>query len=176
MPLIDGFALCRKLMQRGSELPLILLTSRDSDIDEALGLVVGADDYVSKPFSTRVLLSRVTALLRRSELRRSSSAIEPTLEVGRLELLPERVELRFDGTPIEVTVTEFRLLECLASRPGIVFSRERLLELLRGDTVVEPRIVDTYVRRLRRKLEQVDAQADVIETVIGAGYRLRGGK
>ncbi|MES1187086.1 MAG: response regulator transcription factor [Myxococcales bacterium] len=176
MPLVDGFALCRKLRQGGSTLPLILLTSRDSDIDEALGLDVGADDYVSKPFSTRVLLSRVTALLRRSELRRGSKATEPTLSVGRLELLPERVELRYAGTPIEVTVTEFRLLECLASRPGVVFSRERLLELLRGDTVVEPRIVDTYVRRLRRKFEQVDPAADVIETVIGAGYRLRGGR
>jgi DNA-binding response OmpR family regulator len=176
MPLVDGFTLCRKLRQIGSDVPLILLTSRDSDIDEALGLDVGADDYVSKPFSTRVLLSRVTALLRRSELRRGSKASEPTLTVGRLELLPERVELRFCGVLVEVTVTEFRLLECLASRPGIVFSRERLLELLRGDTVVEPRIVDTYVRRLRRKLEQIDAQADVIETVIGAGYRLRGGK
>lgn len=176
MPLIDGFALCRRLRQRGHDVPFILLTSRDSDIDEALGLDVGADDYVSKPFSTRVLLSRVTALLRRSELRRGSKPTEPTLKVGRLELLPERVELSFAGTPIEVTVTEFRLLECLASRPGVVFSRERLLELLRGDTVVEPRIVDTYVRRLRRKLEQIDPQADVIETVIGAGYRLRGGK
>jgi DNA-binding response OmpR family regulator len=173
MPLVDGFALCRKLRQSGSQVPLILLTSRDSDIDEALGLDVGADDYVSKPFSTRVLLSRVTALLRRSELRRGPSRAESTLAVGRLELLPERLELRFAGTPVEVTVTEFRLLECLASRPGIVFSRDRLLELLRGDTAVDPRIVDTYVRRLRRKLEHVDAGADVIETVIGAGYRLR---
>ena len=176
MPLVDGFSLCKKLRQRGNDVPLILLTSRDSDIDEALGLDGGADDYVSKPFSTRVLLLRVAALLRRSELRSSASSTEPTLTVGRLELLPERVELRFAGVPVEVTVTEFRLLECLASRPGIVFSRERLLEQLRGDTVVEPRIVDTYVRRLRRKLEQVDATADVIETVIGAGYRLRGSK
>ena len=176
MPLIDGFSLCKKLRQRGNDVPLILLTSRDSDIDEALGLDGGADDYVSKPFSTRVLLLRVAALLRRSELRRSSSSTEPTLTVGRLELLPERVELRFAGVPVEVTVTEFRLLECLASRPGVVFSRERLLEQLRGDTVVEPRIVDTYVRRLRRKLEEVDATADLIETVIGAGYRLRGSK
>jgi len=176
MPLVDGFSLCKKLRQRGNDVPLILLTSRDSDIDEALGLDGGADDYVSKPFSTRVLLLRVAALLRRSELRRSSSSTEPTLTVGRLELLPERVELRFAGVPVEVTVTEFRLLECLASRPGVVFSRERLLEQLRGDTVVEPRIVDTYVRRLRRKLEEVDATADVIETVIGAGYRLRGSK
>jgi DNA-binding response OmpR family regulator len=152
---------------------MILLTSRDSDIDESLGLDVGADDYVSKPFSTRVLLSRVTALLRRSELRRGPSWSAPEQRVGQLVLCPERVELRFAGTVLEVTVTEFRLLECLASRPGVVFSRDRLLESLRGDTVVDPRIVDTYVRRLRRKLESVDPAADVIETVIGAGYRLR---
>lgn len=174
MPLVDGFTLCKKLRESGSDLPIILLTSRDSDLDEALGLEVGADDYVSKPFSTRVLLSRVTALLRRSELRRGARPTEPQVKVGRLTLSPERVEVSFAGARLEVTVTEFRLLECLASRPGIVFSRDRLLELLRGDTAVEPRIVDTYVRRLRRKLEQVDPEADVIETVIGAGYRLRG--
>jgi DNA-binding response OmpR family regulator len=176
MPLVDGFALCRKLRKDGNAVPLILLTSRDSDIDEALGLDVGADDYVSKPFSTRVLMSRVAALLRRSELRRGGGASEPQLNVGRLTLLPERVELRLDGQTLPLTVTEFRLLECLASRPGIVFSRDRLLELIRGDTVVEPRIVDTYVRRLRRKLTQVDPAADLIETVIGAGYRLREGR
>jgi DNA-binding response OmpR family regulator len=95
------------------------------------------------------------------------------LRVGALELLPERVELRFQGQAVEVTLTEFRLLECLVRRPGIVFSRDRLLELLRGDTAVDPRMVDTYVRRLRRKLEQVEPRAEVIETVIGAGYRLR---
>lgn len=173
MPLIDGFALCRKLRAAGHAVPLILLTSRDSDIDEALGLDVGADDYVSKPFSTRVLLARVAALLRRSEVRGGAAAAEPVLRVGRLELFPERVELRFCGQAIEVTLTEFRLLECLAKRPGIVFSRDRLLELIRGDTAVDPRMVDTYVRRLRRKLEQVQADAELIETVIGAGYRLR---
>lgn len=172
MPLVDGFALCRKLRAAGNAVPLILLTSRDSDIDEALGLDVGADDYVSKPFSTRVLLARVTALLRRSELLQGAAPREPTLRIGRLELLPERVAVRFAGQAIEVTVTEFRLLECLATRPGIVFSRDRLLELIRGDTAVEPRIVDTYVRRLRRKLERIDPAAEVIETVIGAGYRM----
>lgn len=173
MPLLDGFALCRKLRAEGNPVPLILLTSRDSDIDEALGLDVGADDYVSKPFSTRVLLARVAALLRRSELRKEQRAPEAKLCAGRLELLPERLELRFAGVRIEVTLTEFRLLECLARRPGVLFSRDRLLELIRGDTAVDPRIVDTYVRRLRRKLEQVDPKSALIETVIGAGYRLR---
>jgi DNA-binding response OmpR family regulator len=176
MPLVDGFTLCRKLRNGGNSVPLILLTSRDSDIDEALGLDVGADDYVSKPFSTRVLLARVSALLRRSEVRGGAAQAEPLLSVGQLELCPERVELRFAGQLIEVTLTEFRLLECLAKRPGVVFSRDRLLELLRGDTVVDPRIVDTYVRRLRRKLEQAQPGADLIETVIGAGYRLREAK
>lgn len=173
LPLVDGFTLCRRLRATGSAVPLILLTSRDNEIDEALGLDVGADDYVSKPFSTRVLLARVGALLRRSELRARGDASERTLGAGRLELWPERLEARFAGSALVVTVTEFRLLEQLARRPGVVFSRDRLLELLRGDTAVEARIVDTYVRRLRRKLEAIDPAASIIETVVGAGYRLR---
>jgi DNA-binding response OmpR family regulator len=182
MPLVDGFTLCRKLRAQGNSVPLILLTTRDNEIDEALGLDVGADDYVSKPFSTRVLLARVAALLRRSELRALGARgapgaglgqAEPSVRAGRLELWPERLEVRFAGTLVETTVTEFRLLECLVRRPGVVFSRDRLLDHLRGDTAVEARIVDTYVRRLRRKLEAVDPDTAIIETVIGAGYRLR---
>ncbi|MFZ5895508.1 MAG: response regulator transcription factor [Myxococcota bacterium] len=173
MPHVDGFALCRKLRGARNMVPLILLTTRDSDIDEALGLDVGADDYLSKPFSTRVLLARIAALLRRSELSRGSSAAEVQLRVGRLQLSPERVEVRYGDQFVEVTLTEFRILECLARRPGVVFSRDRLLEIIRGDTAVDPRIVDTYVRRLRRKFEQLDTECDLIETVIGAGYRLR---
>jgi DNA-binding response OmpR family regulator len=180
MPLVDGFTLCRKLRAQGNAVPLILLTSRDSEIDEALGLDVGADDYVSKPFSTRVLLARVAALLRRSELRAQgpsekpgAGAVEQSVRAGRLELWPERLEARFAGTPVGMTVTEFRLLECLVRRPGVVFSRDRLLDQLRGDTAVDARIVDTYVRRLRRKLEAIEPEATIIETVIGAGYRLR---
>jgi DNA-binding response OmpR family regulator len=92
-----------------------------------------------------------------------------------LSLSPERLEVHFSGAPVEVTVTEFRLLECLARSPGVVFSRTRLLEQLRGDTTVEGRLVDTYVRRLRRKFETIDATASLIETVVGAGYRLREG-
>src|SRR6188768_160842 len=103
MPHVDGFALCRKLRAAQNSIPIILLTTRDSDIDEALGLDVGADDYVSKPFSTRVLLARVSALLRRSELQRGSGTQEAPLVVGRLLLLPERVELRFAGQAIDVT-------------------------------------------------------------------------
>jgi DNA-binding response OmpR family regulator len=173
---LDGFALCRKLREAGDDVPVILLTSRDSEIDEALGLELGADDYVAKPFSTRVLLARVAALLRRDELRRSANpAPAQTLHRGNLVLDPDRLACTWAGAPVGLTVTEFRLIETLARRPGVVFSRERLLELVRGDdSVVEARIVDTYVNRLRRKLEAVDASFGAIRTVVGAGYKWEG--
>jgi DNA-binding response OmpR family regulator len=171
MPGLDGFALCKRLRDAGSGVPFVLLTSRDDEIDEALGLELGADDYVAKPFSTRVLLARITALLRREAMRRAKEP-ERAIAKGALELFPERLEVRYAGTPIVVTVTEFRLLEALAARAGMVLSRERLLDLVRGDeSVVAERIIDTYVRRLRRKLEAIDPSFDRIETVIGAGYR-----
>jgi DNA-binding response OmpR family regulator len=175
MPGIDGLSLCKKLREAGDAVPIVLLTSRDNEIDEALGLELGADDYVAKPFSTRVLLARVAALLRRETRRRSPVAERPVAQ-GALELFPERLEVRYAKSPITVTVTEFRLLEAFASRPGMVLSRDRLLEIVRGDdSVVAERIIDTYVRRLRRKLEAVDASFDRIETVIGAGYRWKDG-
>src|SRR5688572_30150345 len=158
MPGIDGFALCKKLREEGNQVPLVLLTSRDNEIDEALGLELGADDYVSKPFSTKVLLARIAALLRRESHRSGTPTQNPPVVQGELSLDPERLEVKWKGTPIVVTVTEFRLLEILAKRPGVVFSRPKLLEQLRGDdTVVVERIIDTYVRRLRRKLEAVDS-------------------
>ena len=173
MPRLDGFALCRELRSAGNMVPLILLTSRDKEIDEALGLELGADDYVHKPFNTRVLQARVRALLRRQKARTQTSTLEKT--VGRLAMDAERLEVRYDGKAIVVTVTEFRLLEALTSRPGVVFGRQRLMELARGDdSIVAERIIDTYVRRLRRKLETVAPDFDEIETVIGAGYKWRG--
>ena len=172
MPGIDGFALCKKLRAAGNQVPLIILTSRDNEIDEALGLELGADDYVPKPFSSRVLIARVTSLLRREAHRGGKPTEHPPLVQGDLTLDPERLEVKFKGTQITVTVTEFRLLEILARKPGIVFSRTKLLEQLRGDdTVVVERIIDTYVRRLRRMFEAVDAAFDKIETLVGAGYR-----
>jgi DNA-binding response OmpR family regulator len=174
MPGLDGFSLCRRLRAEGSQVPLVLLTSRDSEIDEALGLELGADDYVTKPFSVRVLLARVTALLRRETLRGEPEPSVPPLQQGTLHLDPERLEVRLAGTPVRVTVTEFRLLEALVRRKGKVLSRERLLELSRDDdSVVADRIIDTYVRRLRAKLSAIDPAFDGIETVIGAGYRFR---
>jgi DNA-binding response OmpR family regulator len=173
MPGLDGFSLCKRLREAGDFVPILLLTSRDGEVDEALGLELGADDYVSKPFATRVVLARIAALLRRQALRAQPGAPHPpAVRAGELSLDAERILARYKGSALELTVTEFRLLEAMARRPGVVFSRERLLELARGDdSVVVARIVDTYVARLRRKLEAVDAAFDRIETVVGAGYR-----
>jgi len=172
MPGLDGFSLCRRLRQMGSKVPLILLTSRDNEIDEALGLELGADDYIAKPFSTRVLLARMQVLLRRQGWHTGSNAARPPTRIGALELDPERMEVRYQDQPILLTLTEFRLVEALASRAGMVLSRDRLLELVRGDeSTVEPRIVDTYVRRLRRKFENVAPNFAEIETLVGSGYR-----
>jgi DNA-binding response OmpR family regulator len=172
MPGLDGFALCKKLREAGNELPLILLTSRDNDIDEALGLELGADDYIHKPFSNRILLARIKALLRREEMRQGAQANDAILVVGKLNLHPERLEIRFLDEPLDVTVTEFRLVQALAEKPGRVFSRGQLLDQIRGDdSVVAERLVDTYVRRLRRKFEAIDTEFAAIETVVGAGYR-----
>ncbi len=173
MPHLDGFALVRDLRKRGVGLPILILTSRDSEVDEVLGFELGADDFVSKPFSTRALLARVSALLKRQ---RARDEAEPATGVvaGKLALDPERLEAAYDGKPFTLTMTEFRVLEALARRPGIVLSRDRLLELGRDDdSIVDARLVDTYVRRLRRKIEAVAPDFDAIETVIGAGYRLR---
>ncbi|MEO0601945.1 MAG: response regulator transcription factor [Myxococcota bacterium] len=173
MPGLDGFSLCRRLRDEGVTLPIVLLTARDGEIDEALGLDLGADDYVVKPFSTRVLLARIDALLRRERLRDDAERTEP-LVVDQLVLDPGRLEASWAGTTFETTVTEFRLLQALAGKPGLVFSRGQLLEKMRGDdSVVVERIVDTYVRRIRRKIEAIDAEFAGIETVIGAGYRWR---
>src|SRR5262249_2029968 len=152
MPGVDGFTLCRQLRSAGAPVPVVLLTSRDNEIDEALGLELGADDYIAKPFNTRVLLARVAALLRRDALRRGGGAPKAVVSAGDLALDPERLEARYRGDLLALTLTEFRLLEALASRPGIVLSRGRLLEIVRGDeSIVAERIIDTYVRRLRRK-------------------------
>ncbi len=178
MPRLDGFGLCRRLRSADNHVPLILLTSRDDEIDHALGLELGADDYVTKPFSTRILLARVAALLRREALRRAAvaeaSGAASVVARGRLTLDAERLDVRWDGTAVRVTVSEFRLLEALVHRPGVVLSRAQLLDRVRGsDSVVADRIIDTWIRRLRRKVQAVDAAFDGIETVVGAGYRWR---
>jgi len=174
LPGLDGFSLCRKAREQGLTVPIVLLTSRDSDIDEALGLELGADDYVTKPFSTRVLLARVAALLRRDALRKTADVEAPTLSVDHLLIDSERMRVQWRGHDVVVTVTEIKLLEALCRRPGVVHSRSQLLDRLRGDdTVVADRLIDTYIRRLRKKLLEKDAGFDAIETLVGAGYRWR---
>ncbi|MBK7973880.1 MAG: response regulator transcription factor [Deltaproteobacteria bacterium] len=172
MPVLDGFTLLKRLRERGSSIPVILLTSRDGEIDETLGFELGADDYVAKPFSTRVLLARIAAILRRDQVRASGAEPDPAITCGELELRVDHMLARYRDVLLETTVTEFRMLEAFARRPGAVLSRDRLMELGRGDdSIVGERIVDTYVRRLRRKLEAIDPGFDRIETVVGAGYR-----
>lgn len=171
MPGVDGFSLCRALREGGDPVPVLLLTARDTEIDEALGLDLGADDYLTKPFSSRVLLARLRAVLRRGGAAPSADAV---LRHGPLALDPARLLVTLHDQPITVTVTEFRLLQALAQQPGVVHSRAVLLAGARqDDSVVAPRLIDTYVRRLRRKLEAVDPSFTSIETVVGAGYRWR---
>jgi len=173
LPHKDGYSLVRELRAKGHTLPIVLLTSRDTEVDEILGFDLGADDFVSKPFSTRALLARVSALLRRGKGPEGAAATKPVTS-GKLSVDVERLAATYDGHELVLTLTEHRILEAFVRRPGIVLSRSRLLELGRGDDgVVDDRLIDTYVRRLRRKIEAVDATFEGLETVIGAGYRLR---
>jgi DNA-binding response OmpR family regulator len=174
MPHLDGFALCRKLREARVMTPVLLLTGRDNEVDEALGLDLGADDYLTKPFSTRILVARVEALLRRDRMRAHVEGKGTEVSSGLLSLDVDRLRATFKGTELTLTVTEFRVLEAFARNVGSVLGRERLLDIVRGDeSVVGERLIDTYVKRLRRKLESVDPAFDRIETVIGAGYKWR---
>jgi len=158
--------------------PVIFLTSKDDELDEALGLAMGADDYISKPFSQRLLIARIRAILRRQELVRgeaaaSSSEPEPArLERGRLIMDPARHKVQWDGLDVSLTVTEFLILEALAQRPGVVKSRNQLLDIAYNDDVyVDDRTIDSHIKRIRRKFRAVDPEFDSIETLYGVGYR-----
>ena len=174
MPHLDGFALCRRLREAKVMVPVLLLTGRDNEVDEALGLELGADDYLTKPFSVRILLARVDALLRRDRMRAAGGKKGAEISVGGLSLDVDRLHATFRGTELTLTVTEFRVLEAFTRNVGSVLARDRLLDIVRGDeSVVGERLIDTYVKRLRRKLTTIDAAFDNIETVIGAGYKWR---
>jgi DNA-binding response OmpR family regulator len=165
---IDGLEVTRRL-RRESDVPILMLTARTTESDKLLGLEVGADDYVTKPFSTAELVARVRALLRRS----SGQLAERRIEVGGLIIDPERRSLERDGRPVTLTSLEFDLLYFLAARPGRVFSRDALMEQVWGsDRVVDERSIDSLVSRLRRKLESDPASPRYLQTVWGAGYRL----
>ena len=174
MPTMDGMELLRRIRQT-SDLPLIFLTSKDEEIDEVLGLTMGADDYVKKPFSQRLLLERVKAVLRR----RQAAATAPTEEEekkiirrGRLTLDPMRHACSWDEQPVTLTVTEFLILEALAQRPGFVKSRDQLMDAAYDDQVyVDDRTIDSHIKRVRKKFRVVDKEFDAIETLYGVGYK-----
>ena len=167
LPGVEGLQVVRRLRQE-SDVPILILTARSTEADKLLGLEIGADDYVTKPFSTAELVARVRALLRRS----GGSVTERTLEIPGLRIDPARRAVEREGVPVPLTTLEFDLLYFLASRAGKVFSREALLEQVWGsDRVVDDRSIDSLVSRLRRKLEADPSDPKYLQTVWGAGYR-----
>ena len=177
MPQMDGMELLRRLREM-SALPVIFLTSKDDEIDEALGLAMGADDYIAKPFSQRLLIARIRAILRRQDLamgQASAASSEPELaliERGRLTMDPARHRVGWSGEEVVLTVTEFMILEALAQRPGVVKTRNQLLDVAYQDDVyVDDRTIDSHIKRVRRKFRAVDPKFDAIETLYGVGYR-----
>jgi two-component system response regulator ChvI len=156
---------------------VIFLTSKDDEVDEALGLAMGADDYISKPFSPRLLIARIKAILRRVELiagsgATSEDAMPAPVSRGRLKIDPARHEVSWDDRPISLTVTEFLILEALAQRPGVIRSRDQLIDAAYGEHIyVDDRTIDSHIKRLRRKFREVDPAFDAIETLYGAGYK-----
>jgi len=178
MPRMDGMELLRRLREK-SAIPVIFLTSKDDELDEALGLAMGADDYIAKPFSQRLLIARIRAILRRTEARaepvpgeeEAGPAPEPIVR-GRLDMDPSRHRVQWGGRDVTLTVTEFLILEALANRPGFVKSRDQLMDAAYQDDVyVDDRTIDSHIKRLRRKFRQVDSEFKAIETLYGVGYR-----
>ena len=178
MPRMDGMEVLRRLRQ-SSDLPVIILTSKDEEIDEILGFNLGADDYVHKPFSQRLLLERVRAVLRRArpegeEDEDGQPGGNKSLKRGQLTLDPARHACLWDGRPVRLTVTEFLLLQALAQRPGFVKSRDNLMDAAYEDQVyVDDRTIDSHIKRMRKKFRVVDPEFDAIETLYGVGYRYR---
>jgi two-component system response regulator ChvI len=181
MPRMDGMELLRRLRQK-SDLPVIFLTSKDDEIDELFGLKMGADDFIRKPFSQRLLVERVKAVLRRA-----GATLEPgakatngmeakNLERGHLVMDQERHTCTWKGTPVTLTVTEFLILYALAQRPGVVKSRDALMDAAYDDQVyVDDRTIDSHIKRLRKKFKMVDDDFEMIETLYGVGYRFKEG-
>jgi two-component system response regulator ChvI len=174
MPRMDGMELLRRLREK-SPIPAIFLTSKDDELDEALGLALGADDYITKPFSQRLLIARIRAILRRVEMRGGGdeeASVAEKIVRGRLEMDPARHRVAWDGKEVTLTVTEFLILEALAQRPGFVKSRDQLMDTAYQDDVyVDDRTIDSHIKRLRRKFRQVDNDFKAIETLYGVGYR-----
>jgi two-component system, OmpR family, response regulator ChvI len=176
MPRMDGMELLRRLREK-TELPVIFLTSKDEEIDEALGLAMGADDYITKPFSQRLLIARIRAILRRAEARAApvddvkDETEAPLIVKGRLSMDPARHRVTWGGRDVTLTVTEFMILEALAQRPGVVKSRNQLMDVAYQDDIyVDDRTIDSHIKRLRRKFRETDPDFKAIETLYGVGY------
>ena len=176
MPKMDGLELLSRVREH-SAMPVIFLTSKDDERDEERGLELGADDYIAKPFSLRLLVARIRAILRRATSERGSAeaaeaeASAPMLTRGRLFMDPARHHVTWDSQPVSLTVTEFLILEALAARPGVIKSRNQLMDAAYPDDVfVDDRTVDSHIKRMRRKFRQVDGTFEAIETLYGAGY------
>ncbi|RFB05516.1 response regulator transcription factor [Parvularcula marina] len=178
MPRLDGMELLREL-RRSSDVPLIFLTSKDEEIDEVLGLTMGADDYVKKPFSQRLLLERVKAVLRRRAAQNTpveESDSSQQIRRGELCLDPLRHDCTWKGQAVTLTVTEFLILQSLAQRPGFVKSRDALMDAAYDDQVyVDDRTIDSHIKRIRKKFRVVDREFDQIETLYGVGYKYKEG-
>src|ERR1700736_3325176 len=176
MPRMDGMELLRKFRQK-SDVPVIFLTSKDEEIDELFGLKMGADDFIRKPFSQRLLVERVRAVLRRAQPKDGSTPREndaKVIERGNLRMDPERHTCTWKGQPVTLTVTEFLILQALAQRPGVVKSRNALMDAAYDDQVyVDDRTIDSHIKRLRKKFKQTDDDFDMIETLYGVGYRFK---
>jgi two-component system response regulator ChvI len=176
MPRMDGMELLRRVRQQ-SDMPVIFLTSKDEEIDELFGLKMGADDYIAKPFSQRLIVERVKAVLRRVQPKDPAAPeVESAriLERGKLKLDPERHTCHWDNRAVTLTVTEFLILQALAQRPGVVKTRDALMDAAYDDQVyVDDRTIDSHIKRLRKKFKQVDDDFDVIETLYGVGYRFK---
>ncbi len=177
MPRMDGMELLGKL-RKTSRMPVIFLTSKDDEIDEVLGLRMGADDYITKPFSQRLLIERIRAILRRSEVEQASHDAngdsEAVIRRGDLMLDPSRHLCTWRGKEVTLTVTEFLILEALAQRPGHVKSRDQLMDAAYGENIyVDDRTIDSHIKRLRKKFRDVDDEFSQIETLYGIGYRYK---
>jgi two-component system response regulator ChvI len=173
VPQIDGLELCRRLRTRSAQLPIVFVTSREDEFDRVLGLEIGADDYICKPFSMRELMARVKALLRRAHVAEESrQPHDEIIRIGRLTLDPLRIAATWNGDAVPLTVTEFLVLHALARRPGVVRTREQLMTDAYPDrTSVSDRTIDSHIKRIRRKFSVVDPSFAAVEGVYGAGYR-----
>jgi DNA-binding response OmpR family regulator len=172
LPKLDGIEVCRRLRTR-SQVPIIMLTAKGDEVDKVAGLEMGADDYITKPFSVREFRSRVKAALRRGGMAPTAVANEP-IHAGNLEIDFERRSVTLDSKPIQLTYVEFEILAALAASPGRVYTREMLLEHIWGDsTYRDPRTVDVHIRHLREKLEADAKHPEYLFTVRGVGYRFR---